>query len=140
MKPEEFVAQRKLIPVYYDQYCFHYHLNPFTYNSADLFRNNQLTGMYPFMTMLFTFQARTILLLVMSCWKLCEELRGLVFPKRCPQCDLELSSGHLLLECKYSEYFRDIFGGNWKRIQCGRVADQGLGYCEVNLPIMWRHY
>lgn len=71
VRTEEFIAQTRTIGVYFDQYCFHNHLNLLTYNSADSFRINRQPGVYPLTLFLKSFQVR-----------ICDQIGRLCF-KRC---------------------------------------------------------
>lgn len=111
--PEMVVGERKNYAIYFDQYCYHKHLNILTNNSADDFRLGRPPGAYPFIHHLKSFQVRTVLQFTLSCWKWTKAFKKSKFPRStCPRCRSHLSSSHLLFHCDYSEYFRKKFKRN----------------------------
>jgi hypothetical protein len=105
--PANFLGERKEIGLAFTWFCFERHLNITNGRSSDYFRVNRPFGIYPVVFNSPAVKVRSLLTLLLSCWRWAYEARG--YPQYCEQCDSLVNSHHLLFHCVKTQTLRDRF-------------------------------
>jgi hypothetical protein len=96
--PASFLGDRRKHERAFSEWCLENHLRNMNGSSTDFFRYDRPFGFYPAIYDVPVPRARSMLTLLLSCWRWSHEgLRDL--PKYCWKCDCELNSEHVLFRC-----------------------------------------
>ncbi len=105
--PASFLGRRREWGLRFSEWCHTNHLVFVNGTSADYFRYERRFGMYPLIFDLNVGRVRSVLTLLLSCWRWASDLRNV--PEYCIECDCLINAPHLLFRCIHTERFRSQF-------------------------------
>ncbi len=105
--PACFLSDRRKYETDFSIWCHEHHLSVANGSSADYFRQGRPFGFYPAVFDVPASRARSMLTLLLSCWKWTADLRNC--PDYCSVCDCEMNSEHVMFGCINTREIRRRF-------------------------------
>jgi hypothetical protein len=105
--PAMFLSERKKYEADFTTWCHEHHLSVTNGSSADYFRWQRPFGYYPAVFDAPINRTRSMLTLLLSCWKWSFGIRNC--PDYCALCDCDLTSEHIMFNCAATRDIRTNF-------------------------------
>jgi hypothetical protein len=105
--PALFLSDRRKYEADFNAWCHEHHLSVTNGSSTDYFRWQRPFGFYPAVFETPINRARSLLTLLLSCWKWSYDIRNC--PDYCSLCDCDLNSEHIMFRCETTRGIRNRF-------------------------------
>jgi hypothetical protein len=135
--PSLFLSDRRKYETDFSVWCHTHHLTVANGSSADYFRLGRPFGYYPAVFDTPVPRARSMLALLLSCWKWTSDMRAC--PDYCSACDCEMTSEHVMFRCAATREFRSQFEiktGNRFTLEAFREGNFGTEIADVCRDIL----